>query len=362
MNELICRLALQFQPHFGIITIKKLIQQFGTATAIFEAHPSRTPLGKKMALPKLTATSLRAAENEANWMSKNNISLCFYTDPDYPKRLKNCVDAPYLFYYKGKNIFNHEKVVSIVGTRNISSYGKDITKKIVEELTPYNTCIVSGLACGVDSIAHEQALENDLPTVAVLGCGLKTIYPYINDRLAQHIIDKGGALLTEFPFQTKPDRQNFPQRNRIIAGLADATIVMETAKRGGSIITAYLAHSYNRDVFATPGSVFTPQHEGCHELIRKNLAALITSGHDIAEMMGWSQQKPKTIQRNLFVELSDDEQLVCDTIKTSPNITIDDLTLAFPQYSPSKLAALLLQLELKGMILCNPGKQYRLYD
>ena len=360
MTELISRLALQFQPNIGGTTVKKLLQHYGSAEAIFAEKDPLRRFGRAVHFPKLTKEAVAAAEAEANWMERNNIKLCFYTDPDFPWRLKACVDSPYLFYYKGNNIFSESKMVAVVGTRNISLYGKEITRKIVAELAEYNVCVVSGLANGVDAVAHEQALDNGLKTVAVMGCGLRTIYPDNNERLAARILEQGSALVSEFTFNTKPDRQNFPQRNRIIAGMADATIVMESAAKGGSIITAYIAHSYNRDVMAVPGSALSPTHTGCHELIRKNVAALVTSGRDIAEMMGWDLQQPKAVQRELFVELSPEEQILTDLISQNPDIGIDDLTVATPQFPPSKLAALLLQLELKGIIRCNPGKTYKI--
>ena len=360
MTELVCRLALQFQPNIGGTTVKKLLQHYGSAEAIFAEKNPMKVFGRAVHFPKLTREAVAAAEAEANWMERNGIRLCFYTDADFPWRLKACVDSPYLFYYKGNNIFSEQRMVAVVGTRNISPYGKDITRKIVGELAEYDVCVVSGLAAGVDAVAHEQALDSRLKTVAVMGCGLRTIYPDCNERLATRILGQGSALVSEFTFNTKPDRQNFPRRNRIIAGMADATVVMESAAKGGSIITAYIAHSYNRDVLAVPGSILSPNHTGCHELVRKNVAALVTSGSDIAEMMGWDQPKPKAVQRELFVELTPDEQILTDLLSNHPDIGIDDLSAAVPQFPPSRLAALLLQLELKGIVRCNPGKTYSL--
>jgi len=358
--ETLARLALQFQPNIGGATIKKLLQHYGCAEAIFAEKNPAAVFGRPVHFPKLTREALSAAENEARWMERNNIRLCFYTDPDFPHRLKGCPDSPYLFYYKGENIFNEQKMVAVVGTRNISPYGKDVTKKIIEELKEYNVCVVSGLARGVDAVAHEQALDSELKTAAVMGCGLSTIYPDSNERLAYRILQQGGALISEYPFMMKPDRQNFPKRNRIIAGMTDATIVMETASKGGSVITAYIAQSYNRDVCAVPGNLLSKTYEGCHELIRKNVAALVTSGQDIAELMGWDLQPVKAVQQELFIELTPDQQQLTELIKKQPDIGIDEIIEAVPQFSPSKLAAILLQLELKGVIQCNPGKTYRL--
>ncbi|MCR5114100.1 MAG: DNA-processing protein DprA [Bacteroidales bacterium] len=359
-NELLARLALQFQPNIGGTTIKKLLQHYGSARAIFAEKSKVSPLGKRVPLPRLTVESQRLAEEELRWMERQGIRLCFWTDADFPKRLLSCSDSPYMFYYQGNNIFNEPRAVAVVGTRNVSPYGKDATRKIIGEMARHDVCVVSGLARGIDTVAHEQALDSGLKTVAVMGCGLSTIYPDSNIRLARRIVENGGALVSEFPFKTKPDRQNFPQRNRIIAGMTDATLVMETAQKGGSIITAYIAHSYNRDVFAVPGSILAPSYEGCHTLIRKNVAAIATSGADVAELMGWDLPSPKGVQRSLFIELSEDEQVVADLIATQKEFAIDDLTAAMPQHTPSKLAALLLQLELKGVVRCNPGKTYSL--
>ena len=360
MSELLLRLALQFQPHPGPTVIKKLFLHFGSATALFAAHGLKSPLGARVTLPKLTDESRRLAEKELEWIERNHIHVCCIGDPEYPKRLNACPDAPYMFYYKGTPAFNESKMVAVVGTRNISPYGKEVTRKIIEELAQYDVCVVSGLARGVDTVAHEQSLESGLKTVAVLGSGLATIYPDCNERLAHRIAERGGAIVSEFTSKTKPDRQNFPQRNRIIAGMTDATIVMETAEKGGSIITAHIAHSYNRDVFAVPGSILSPTQSGCHALIHKNIAAIVTSGADVAELMGWDLEAPKFVQRSLFVELSEEEQPICDLIAEHPDILIDDLSAAFPQHTPSKLASLLLQLELKGVVACAPGKKYRL--
>lgn len=360
MSELLLRLALQFQPHPGPSAIKKLFLHFGSATALFAAHGLKSPLGARVTLPKLTDEIRRLAEKELEWIERNHIHVCCIGDPEYPKRLNSCPDAPYMFYYKGTPAFNEPKMVAVVGTRNISPYGKEVTRKIIEELAQYEVCVVSGLARGVDTVAHEQSLESGLKTVAVLGSGLGTIYPDCNERLAHRIAESDGAVVSEFPSKTKPDRQNFPQRNRIIAGMTDATIVMETAEKGGSIITAHIANSYNRDVFAVPGSILSPTQSGCHALIRKNVAALVTSGADVAELMGWDIDAPKAVQRSLFVELSSEEQEVSDLIANQPNIVIDDLSAALPQHTPSKLASLLLQLELKGFIVCEPGKKYHL--
>lgn len=363
-DELLCRLALQFQPAIGNTTIKKLLQYFGSAQAIFTDKKLKSKiindLGRKIKLPTLSLESLKLAEYELNKMQRDRISLCFYTDDDFPKRLKNCSDSPFMFYYKGTHVFNESKMVSIVGTRSATPYGKEITTKLIEDLKSYNVCIVSGLAKGIDATAHRQALESGLKTAAVMGAGLSMIYPDCNIGLARDIVENGGALVSEYPYHTQPDRQNFPQRNRIIAGMADATIVMETPPKGGSVITAYIAQSYNRDVFAVPGNVFAYSSSGCNELIRKNVAALVTSGEELAEMMGWDLPPQQSVQRALFVELTDDETAMSELISKHPQIMIDEIIQSFPEHTASQTASILLQLELKGVIRCNPGKSYTL--
>jgi len=265
-----------------------------------------------------------------------------------------------MFYYKGSNEFNLDKTLAVVGTRNATPYGKDMVRRVLSDLSMHNISIISGLAMGIDTFAHETALDCHLHTVGVMGTGFGNIYPSSNKKLAKKMIDNGSTLVSEFSYYTQPDRQNFPKRNRIIAGMADALLVVETGKRGGSIITACIAHSYHRDVFAIPGSVFESSHEGCHELIRQNLAALVTSGEDIIEMMGWDQEKPTTIQPLLFHTLNEEEEMVVSMIQNVKEIHIDELILQLNTLTPSKLASVLLGLELNGVIEALPGKLYRI--
>jgi DNA processing protein len=301
-------------------------------------------------------------EQELEYMSRFHIEFCFYTDEHYPARLKNCTDAPYLFYYQGDNNFNKTKMLSIVGTRNMNSYGRDVVKKLVSELAPYNVSIISGLAFGIDTAAHEFALDYGLHTIAVMGSGFGHIYPTVNRKLAARIVECGGALISEFPYNTLPDRTNFPQRNRIIAGMSDATLVAQSSRKGGSIITALIANSYNRDVFAATGSLFDPSYEGCHELIRTNIAAIVSSGELLADMMGWREQtshQSKGVQTSLFVTLSNDEELLVNFIQETGQRSIDEIVTGCSNFTPSRIAALLLGLELRGVVVCLPGKVYR---
>ncbi|MBP5709839.1 MAG: DNA-processing protein DprA [Bacteroidales bacterium] len=359
-SELFYRLALGYQEHYTPAVIKKLLQRFDDATDIFTnfSHKLKPEIAKKIAVPSVSDSVKCNVEREMELMGKHGIEYCFYTDDNFPRRLRACSDSPYQFFFKGSANFNYEKSVAMVGTRSASTYGKECVKHLIEGLAQSNVVIVSGLALGIDTAAHEQAVGCGLQTVAVMGTGFKRIYPSSNCGLAERILESGGTLLTEYLYDTKPDRQNFPRRNRIIAGLSDATLVVETAVKGGSIITAYIAHSYNRDVFAVPGSIFNKKHEGCHELIRKNIAAVVTSGEDVVEMMNWDVLQPKSRQTELFIQLSDEELYITNYIRERKEVSIDELMEFSKDLSTSKMNALLLGLEFKNVIERRPGKMY----
>lgn len=365
-DELFYRLALPFQAHYGPASIKKLLHYFGSATEIFQnfSHKIRKLEHFNTALPHpaITAEIEKKVLHEIAMMERHGIRFCFYCDDNFPARLRACNDSPYYFFYKGNDQFNYAKSVAVVGTRQASTYGCDVVRKLLQELASYDLTVVSGLATGIDTEAHQQSLANGLQTVAVMGCGLKRIYPSSNQPLARQILDNGGTLISEYFYDILPDRQNFPQRNRIIAGLSDATIVIETARKGGSIITAHIAHSYNRDVFAVPGNLFQPNHDGCHELIRKNIAALVQSGQDVVEMMNWDLNRPLVRQPELFVELTQNEQILFDFIRQKKEAYIDQLIACLPELSVSKVTSLLLGLEFKGIVECRPGKKYVCMD
>lgn len=247
-------------------------------------------------------------------------------------------------------------MLAVVGTRNATSYGTKSLTKILNDLKDSKILTISGLAYGIDTAAHEESLNLGIPTIAVLGNGLHTIYPSSNKILSERIIGDGGTLISEFDFNTGPDRMNFPARNRIIAGMADAVLVAESGIKGGSIITAHIANSYNRDIFAIPGTIFDERHAGCNELIRKNIAAIVTSGNDILEMMNWDTT-PQSVQTQLFPELTEDESIVFRFIQTGKK-NIDEISEHCQEFSPSKLAGILLSLELKGVLFSLPGKIY----
>lgn len=364
-SEEFYRIALSSIEGYGIATMKKMLQLSGSATNIFTkkdlwmSHVRKR--AKSVPFPRISDELRRSVDEELRLMERNGVRQCFYLDKEYPYRLKNCSDGPVAFYYKGEAGFNASRLVAIVGTREATEYGRSAVRKLLSELKDSGVATVSGLAYGIDTEAHARSIEYGLTTHAVMGCGLGTIYPNQNRRLAEQIVEHGGTLLSEYSYATPPDRLNFPRRNRIVAGMVDAVVVVETALRGGSIITAHIAQSYNRDVFAFPGSVFDPHFEGCHALIRQNVAALLTSGKDLLEMMNWDS-RPRTVQTSLFVDLTEEEQQVVDLIRSNGEILIDQLSVSLPAFTPSKLAALLLCLELKGVIVCKPGKKYAMQN
>ncbi len=363
-NELLYQVALTLVPHIGDVHAKTLVTQYGSAAAVFRAR--RKELEYIDGIGAVRARSIREfndfsrAEEEIRFMEKYHITPLFLTAEGYPKRLLNCYDSPAMLYYRGAASLNTSRILSIVGTRNYSEYGKTVTEKLIEDLQEENILIVSGLAFGIDTIAHRAALKSSLPTVGVLAHGLNRIYPMQNSSLARQMTEQGG-LLTEFRSYTQPDKPNFPKRNRIVAGICDALIVIESGKKGGSLITAELGNSYNKDVFAIPGKVNELKSEGCNYLIRNNKAALITGAADIMDSMGWSEKKKPTVkkQRELFIELSPDEKIIVDILQQQQTILIDELYLK-SGLSSSAVATALLMLEMQGVVNAMPGKMYKL--
>ena len=362
--SLLHQVGLTFIRNIGPTSIKSLLAHFGDAEQIFKAPRSKLlkvpGIGEKRIDMLDFSVVLNRAEEELKYMERNDVKVIFYTDPAYPKRLKNCADGPILLYAKGNVNLNPLHVISIVGTRNATEYGKQLCRQLVEELQQYNTLIVSGLALGIDVTAHKESLKQNMPTVGVLGHGLDRIYPAQNRSTADKMLENGG-LLTEFPSGTIPDRENFPQRNRIVAGIADATIVIEASIKGGALITAEIANSYNRDVFAYPGRIDDEFSEGCNFLIRNNKAALLTCAADLAYSLGLEkadESKPAKEQLTLFMDLSDDERVIFDIIHQHKlPLAIDDLTIK-ANMPMSQLAMNLLNMEMQGFIRSLPGKTY----
>jgi DNA processing protein len=366
MNEqLLYHIAITSIPNIGDVTAKKLIAYCGSSEQVFSEKKSlleKIPgIGGVNAQKIITHKSeaLRTAEEEISFIKKNNIVPLFYMNENYPKRLLQCEDGPILIYTKGNIELNNPKVVSVVGTRKASDYGKDFCNKIIEELVPHQPLIVSGLAYGIDVCSHKAAIKNSLSTVGVLAHGLDRMYPQQHSGVAKQMLEKGG-LLTDYKSGTNPDRENFPKRNRIVAGLSDLTIVIESSKKGGSLITAYLANDYNRDVFALPGRLNDSQSEGCNTIIKNHKAALIQSVKDIEYIMGWEAEKNvQKKQTELFVELTPEQKIIADIISKQDKIGIDDLSLQ-SKIPMSKTTAMLLEMEFNGVVKTLPGKMYKL--
>ncbi len=364
MDDLIYKIALTLIPGVGSVNGKSLVAYCGGVKAVF-MEKKRTLL-KIPGIGEQTVSAIsnhnvfERAEEEIGFIEKNQISPLFYLDRDYPGRLKHCHDSPLLLYYKGCADLNAPKVVAIVGTRSATEYGRDMCRKLVEGLVSHKALVVSGLAYGIDTWSHKAALDNKLETVGVLGHGLDRIYPYANRSLAEKMLGSGG-LLCEYVSNTKPDRENFPMRNRIIAGMSDAVVVVEAGESGGALITADIANSYNRDVFAVPGRIGDPHSAGCNKLIKINKAALIQSAADISYLLGWDETKnqKKPVQTQLFVNLTPDEELIVATLREKGDLEIDTL-LSETGLLPTKAAAILLNMEFEGIIRCLPGKVYRL--
>lgn len=362
--DLLYQIALTMVPNIGPVQAKILLQHC-EAEEIF--HAKKHFLEKIEGIGPIRAESIREfrdflkAEEEIKFIEKYKIKALFLTDEDYPKRLLNCYDSPTLLYYKGEADLNAPKIISIIGTRSHTDYAKQVTDKLVKELAVQQVTIVSGLAYGVDAIAHKAAVKNGLPTVGVLAHGLDQVYPTEHTGLAKDMIKHGGGLLTEFRKKTKPDRHNFPSRNRIVAGISDATIVIETDIKGGSMITAELANGYNKDVFAIPGKITEAKSTGCNYLIRSSKAQLLGSANELIEMMGWQDKKKQKnkIQKELFIELSAEEKIIINILKEKGSVHIDEINWQ-SNLSSGAVAAAILNLELQNVIVSLPGKLYRL--
>lgn len=359
------KIAIGLIPKIGPILTKRLIAYCGSVEGVFhekKARLSKIPgIAEKLATLIASHKNLDKADQEIEFIEKHRIKALFYLDHEYPERLKLCEDAPIIIYVKGDVVLSRQKVISIVGTRNPTDYGRSMTRSLVDQIAASHPdmLIVSGLAYGIDICAHKAALKNNLDTVGVLGHGLSTIYPSAHRETARLMAEK-GALVTEFRHDEKPESPNFVKRNRIIAGLADATIVVESGEQGGALITADIAGSYNRDVFAFPGRVDDKYSIGCNRLIKSNRAALIENLEDLEYLMGWqrSDKKAGNIQRELFTELTDEEKVLTEIIRREP-AAIDQIAIR-GDMTVSKASGLLLNLEFKGIVKCLPGKVYQL--
>ncbi len=361
--ELLHKIALTLIPGIGDINGKRLVSYCGGLEAVFKEK--KTALLKIPGIGPVTLKSILnksvfvEAEKEVRFIEQFKIKSYFYLDENYPHRLKNCEDSPMMLYYKGNADLNEARIISVVGTRKVSAYGKRMCKEIIEDLKKSNVLIVSGLAYGVDTQAHKNAVAQALPTVGVLAHGLDRIYPAANRTLAGKML-KNGGLLTEFRSETKPDRENFPRRNRIVAGLSDAVLVIESAFKGGALITAEIANSYNRDVFAVPGRVADTYSEGCNFLVKTHRAALIQSAKDIQYILNWDvDEKNAQTQKRIFIDLKPEEQKIVDILKENEYLGIDQISIKASSPT-SKVASTLLNLEFQGVVQCLPGKVFKL--
>ncbi|MDR0506089.1 MAG: DNA-processing protein DprA [Dysgonamonadaceae bacterium] len=365
-QNLLYQIGITLVKGIGNITARQIIETLGDVSLLFKEKPAvleRIPCISKKTVTEIHRPEvLKRAEEEIEFISKNRINALYIYDESYPARLKDCVDAPVMLYYKGNAPLNVEKVISIVGTRNATAYGKEMVDKLISDWskTYPDTLIISGLAYGIDIYSHKAALREKMPTAGVLAHGLDRIYPPVHRNIAVQMIENGG-LLTDFISLTNPDRQNFVKRNRIVAGLSDCTIVVESAKKGGALITANIADSYHRDVFAVPGKATDAYSQGCNTLIKSKRAALVTEAEDIFKEMCWMKdKKPQTpVQRSFLIDLSADEQMVVDMLAKTEEMQLNILCIEL-NISISKLAPLLFELEMKGIVRCLPGGIYRL--
>ncbi|TPD72006.1 DNA-processing protein DprA [Flavobacterium microcysteis] len=362
-EELFYLLALQKVESVGDITAKKLLAYFGSAKEIFQSKPSKLEsiegVGSILIRNLKDQSIFKKAEKELDFIQSNAIEVLFYQDEKYPERLKHCIDAPVVLFASGNFNFKNRKIISIVGTRQATPYGAESCRKLISDLTPLNPIIVSGFAYGVDIIAHQAAMEHNLQTIGVVAHGLNQIYPKAHKKYVSSMQENGG-FMTDFWSSSNPDRENFIRRNRIVAGISEATIVIESAEKGGSLITANMANDYNRDVFAFPGRATDKYSQGCNNLIKWQKAQLLTSAADLVYMLNWDLETPKaSVQKRLFVELDSEEQTVYNYLQAKEKELMDVIALEcnFPIH---KISSLLLNMELKGVVRPLPGKLFEI--
>jgi len=360
-EELLYAIALTMVPNVGAIQARILLEHFSCARDIFKA--GSRDLESVPGIGVIRAKSIRAfrdfpaAEKELLFIEKSRVKAILYNDDEYPKRLHHCDDPPSVLYYKGNADLNVPKVLSIVGTRRETEYGRDVLSEIIADLAGTGILILSGLAYGIDAIAHRQALKNGLPTVGVLAHGLDRLYPSLHHSLAREMLQQGG-LITDFTSGVKPDKQNFPKRNRIVAGMADALLVVESGITGGSMISVNMAGSYNREVFAIPGRIHDHKSEGCNKLIKENKAGLVRSAEDILTHMNWTNEpRPIKVQQEIFYHLSMDEEKIMQLLKENGNMHIEGLQRAC-KLGPAAFSSALLNLEMENLLRVYPGRIY----
>ena len=361
-TELHSILALLKVEGVGDVVAKKLINHCGSAENVFNAKANQIKaidgIGDILLKKLKDKTVFEKAEKELEFIEKEKINVLYYQKDTYPERLKHCIDGPVLLFTSGNLNLGKRKIISIVGTREITSYGIAFCKKLIEDLAVFNPIIVSGFAYGVDIVAHQAAMENNLQTIGVLAHGLNQIYPKTHKKYIAKM-EANGGFLTEFWSNSNPEKENFVKRNRIVAGMSEATIVIESAEKGGSLITAMIANDYNRDVFAVPGRISDKYSQGCNNLIKTQRANVLTSAADLVYIMNWELESKasKAIQKQLFVSLTDEEQKIYDYLQKNGKKLLDIIALEcdFPVF---RISSLLLNMELKGVIRPLPGKLF----
>ncbi len=363
------RIGLTLIPGIGSILAKKLVEYTGNPEEVFKTNRSQLEkipgIGKNLADKIAGSRILSMAEKEIDFITKYRIRALWYLDDNYPQRLRQCPDSPVVLFTRGKECLDHSRIISVVGTRNASSYGLDLCRNLIHDLSAkgYDPLIMSGLAFGIDICAHKTALENRLLTIAALAHGLSTIYPNSHRSIAEKII-RQGALVTDFPSTVLPERGNFIKRNRLIAGMADATIVIESGTKGGALITADLANSYNRDVFAIPGRVCDKRSQGCNNLIKTHRAALLEEVHDLEYILGWAPVKGedgKTAGPSPDGITENEKSVLLLLAENSSGMSVDRIS-GETGFGPGKISGLLLDLEFRGFITSMPGKIYKVTD
>lgn len=360
-QELFYLLALTKIEGVGDIVAKKLISNCGSAESIFNSKSLKIStidgVGTYLLKNLKDKTAFEKAEKELKFIKNNDINVVNFQQENYPDKLKHCIDGPILLFTSGNIKINQKRVISIVGTRQVTAYGSEFTKKLIEDLATLDPIIVSGFAYGVDIVAHQAAMEHNLQTIGIVAHGLNQIYPKVHKKYVAKM-EKNGGFMTEFWSNSEPVRENFVRRNRIVAGMSEATIVIESAEKGGSLITATLANDYNRDVFAVPGRSTDKLSQGCNNLIKTQKANLLTSAADLVYQLNWDIQKDlKPVQKQLFVTLEPDEQNIYDFLNTNGKELLDIIALEcnFPVY---KLSVILFNMEIKGVVRPLPGKLF----
>lgn len=357
-KDIFYRLALHRVKGIGPLRYRRIVEGLEDLQTLFSSskkflkHELSLPTGIVHAIANFNEFNL--IENEIELLEKHRIKLFFFDDPDYPPLLKNCQDAPSLLFFQGNLESLKRPALSFIGTRYHTDYGRKQCAQIIQDLSSQSITIVSGLAYGIDALSHQSALEHNLPTIGVLAHGLGEMYPYAHKSLSQKMLEKGG-LISEYFYHTKAGRDQFPSRNRIVAGMSQATVIIETDVKGGSMITAEMAYSYNRDVFCVPGRIGDSKSAGCHLLIKQLKGQLITGASDILEALGWNRIEKKATQRKLFIQFNEEENQIIQALETKTLMHIDDLFNA-SQLNQSQYSSALLSLEMQGILRIKPGK------